>query len=104
MSIETTLPTTAQYHHLACPTTVQLCPLLLCSEPFMAPQCPQMKLLLFWVFDTPMICPKFPQSLSPVFSFTSPEAASKPSAKSIYGEFMGKETPGQGKRSEVKKN
>ncbi|XP_036893943.1 epidermal growth factor receptor kinase substrate 8-like protein 1 isoform X3 [Sturnira hondurensis] len=50
----------------------------------MAPQCPQMKSLLFLALDPPMMCPKFPQSPSPLFSFSSPEAASKPSAKSIY--------------------
>ncbi|XP_019483383.1 PREDICTED: epidermal growth factor receptor kinase substrate 8-like protein 1 isoform X1 [Hipposideros armiger] len=43
-----------------------------------------MKSLLCLAFETPMICSQFPQPLSLLFSFTSPEAAPKPSAKSIY--------------------
>ncbi|KAM9048708.1 epidermal growth factor receptor kinase substrate 8-like protein 1 isoform 2-T2 [Megaptera novaeangliae] len=47
----------------------------------MAPHCPH-KLCL--ALKTPMICPQFPRPLSPLFSFTSPEASPKRSAKSIY--------------------
>ncbi|XP_059987129.1 epidermal growth factor receptor kinase substrate 8-like protein 1 isoform X2 [Lagenorhynchus albirostris] len=39
---------------------------------------------LCWALKTPMICPQFPWPLSPLFSFTSPEASPKRSAKSIY--------------------
>ncbi|XP_029100276.1 epidermal growth factor receptor kinase substrate 8-like protein 1 isoform X1 [Monodon monoceros] len=47
----------------------------------MAPHCPHK---LCWALKTPMICPQFPWPLSPLFSFTSPEASPKRSAKSIY--------------------
>uniref|UniRef100_A0A8C0DJB2 Epidermal growth factor receptor kinase substrate 8-like protein 1 n=1 Tax=Balaenoptera musculus TaxID=9771 RepID=A0A8C0DJB2_BALMU len=60
----------------------------------MAPHCPH-KLCL--ALKTPMICPQFPRPLSPLFSFTSPEASPKRSAKSIYGELRGKEAPDQEK-------
>lgn len=44
-----------------------------------------------------MTCPQFSVSLSPLFSFSSPEAAPKPSAKSIYGKFIATGTPSQEK-------